>query len=193
MEFRHYGVSARQRAVNRGIKKLVNNQKIPNLAKFNDLADYILRGQRDNVGYSSESEIEDLPGSKIVLPDDYQDKKKNTSVAIRLHELGPRLKMKLVKIEEGLCRGNVVYHAFQTKSPKEIKKQLDSLKNKRELKEARKKQQEENVAKKKEKADEKAGKEVRWEKDDNNQDDVPDDTVLAKPNLKGTGASSKVA
>ena len=25
MEFRHYGVSARQRSVNRGIKKLVNN------------------------------------------------------------------------------------------------------------------------------------------------------------------------
>ena len=43
IEFRHYGVSARQRAVNRGIKKLVNNQKVPNLAKFNDIADFVLR------------------------------------------------------------------------------------------------------------------------------------------------------
>jgi len=53
----------------------------------------------DSLGaYSSESEVDDLPGSKIVLPEDYQDKKKDTSVAIRLHELGPRLKLRLVKI-----------------------------------------------------------------------------------------------
>ena len=67
IEFRHYGVSARQRAVNRGIKKLVNNQKVPNLAKFNDIADFVLRNSRNKSGselgaYSSESEIEDLPG-----------------------------------------------------------------------------------------------------------------------------------
>jgi ribosome biogenesis protein SSF1/2 len=101
--------------------------------------------------YSSESEIEDLPGSKIVLPDDYQDKKKNTSVAIRLHELGPRLKLSLVKIVEGLCRGNVVYHAFQTKTPAEVRKQIDSIKSAKELKEKRKRIQEENVRRKQEK------------------------------------------
>jgi ribosome biogenesis protein SSF1/2 len=76
--------------------------------------------------YSSESEIDDLP---VTLPSDYQDKKKDTQVAIRLHELGPRLQMRLIKIEEGFCRGNVVFHAHQTKSPKEVKKQLDSLKD----------------------------------------------------------------
>ena len=37
IEFRHYGVSTRQRAVNRGIKKLVNNQKVPNLAKYKNI------------------------------------------------------------------------------------------------------------------------------------------------------------
>jgi hypothetical protein len=35
--------------------------------------------------------MDDLPDSRIILPDDYQDKKKNSSVAIKLHELGPRL------------------------------------------------------------------------------------------------------
>lgn len=46
---------------------------MPNLAKFNDVADFVLRNQRitDAGAYSSESEVEDLPGSKIVLPDDY--------------------------------------------------------------------------------------------------------------------------
>jgi ribosome biogenesis protein SSF1/2 len=127
IEFRHYGVSARQRAVNRGIKKLVNNQRVPNLAKYESLVDFILKNKRvgksaDETGstnndsfygnaYSSESEIEDLPGSKVVLPDDYMNHKKDSSVAIRLHEIGPRMSLKLVKIEEGLCRGNVVFHA----------------------------------------------------------------------------------
>lgn len=57
----------------------------------------------------------------------------------------------LVKIEEGVCRGNVVYHEHIKRTPGEIKKQMDSLKNKRDLKEKRKKEQEENVRRKLEK------------------------------------------
>lgn len=113
IEFRHYGISMRQRDVNRGIKKLLNSKKLPDMSKFNDLADYIMRNGKKNGsqgGFSSESEMDDLPESRIILPEDYQDKKKNTSVAIKLHELGPRLQLKLVKIEEGFCRGNVVFH-----------------------------------------------------------------------------------
>ena len=112
------------------------------MSRYDDIADFIYsRGG----GYSSESEVDDIPESKIVLPDDFQDKKKNTSVAIKLHELGPRLRLKLVKIEEGVCRGNVVYHSYVKKSKKEIKEQMDLIKNKRELKAQRKRIQEENV------------------------------------------------
>jgi ribosome biogenesis protein SSF1/2 len=70
IEFRHYGISARQRAVNRGIKKLINNKKVPDMSKFSDLADYIMRNKSTG-GESSESEMDDLPESKIVLPEDY--------------------------------------------------------------------------------------------------------------------------
>lgn len=147
VEFRHYGLSARQRGVNKSIKRLVNNKKVPNLSKYNDIADYIYS---KGGGYSSESEIDDLPGSKVILPDDFQDKKKDTSVAIKLHELGPRLRLKLVKIEEGVCRGNVVVHTYIQKSKKEIKEQMDELKKKRESKAERKRIQEENVKKKEE-------------------------------------------
>ena len=69
-------------------------------------------------------------------------------MAIKLHEIGPRLKLRLVKIEEGVCRGNVVYHAFVKKSKKEIKEQFEDLKKKRELKAERKKKQDENVKRK---------------------------------------------
>jgi len=61
-------------------------------------------------------------------------------VALRLHELGPRMKLSLVKIEEGICRGNIVHHEYIKKSPAEIKKQLDAVKNKRDLKEKRKRE-----------------------------------------------------
>jgi hypothetical protein len=47
--------------------------------------------------------------------------------------------LSLNKIEEGLCRGNVVYHSHIKRTPAEVKKQMDSLKNKRELKAQRKK------------------------------------------------------
>ena len=90
------------------------------MSKFNDLADFIMHNKAS--AYSSESEIDDLPEAKITLPEDYQDKKKNTQVAIKLHELGPRMKLKLVKIEEGFCRGNVVFHQFIKLSKSEIKK-----------------------------------------------------------------------
>lgn len=118
IQFRHFGVSTRIRNINRGLKKIVNKNKIPNLAKYDDIADYLLSrknrgGDSNSTGaYSSESEIDDLPNSKITLPADFQDKKKDNTVSIRLHELGPRMKLKLIKIEEGHCRGNVVYHRY---------------------------------------------------------------------------------
>ena len=65
IDFRHYGISARQRAVNKGIKRLINNKKVPDMSRFNDLADYILHNQSRHGGtsgaYSSGSEAEDIP------------------------------------------------------------------------------------------------------------------------------------
>ena len=34
IEFRHFGISARQRSVNRGIKKLINSKRVPDISKF---------------------------------------------------------------------------------------------------------------------------------------------------------------
>lgn len=32
--------------------------------------------------------------------------------AVKLSEVGPRLKLQLIKVEEGLCTGTVMYHKF---------------------------------------------------------------------------------
>ena len=82
---------------------------------------------------SSESEAEDLPNSKVELAQDFQGKKKSrcalftfigSNVAIRLYEVGPRMRLGkpiplslgLLKIEEGFCSGNVVFHQHVKKT-----------------------------------------------------------------------------
>lgn len=55
--------------MNKSIKKLINNKRIPDMSKFNDLADFIMHNKAS--AYSSESEIDDLPEAKITLPEDY--------------------------------------------------------------------------------------------------------------------------
>lgn len=48
-------------------------------------------------------------------------KTESTKSAIRLSEIGPRLKLKLVKIQEGVCDGEILYHDIIKKSPEELK------------------------------------------------------------------------
>ncbi|CAI4364408.1 BFH_collapsed_G0011550.mRNA.1.CDS.1 [Saccharomyces cerevisiae] len=69
--------------------------------------------------------------------------------AIKLTELGPRLTLKLVKIEDGICSGKVLHHEFVQKSSEEIKALEKRHAAKMRLKEQRRKEQEENIAKKK--------------------------------------------
>ena len=202
IEFRHYGISARQRSVNRGIKRLINSKKVPDMSKFDDIAAYIKSKAVKHAGseggtttasqggFSSESEADDLPESRIVLPENYQDKKANTHVAIKLHELGPRLKLKLHKIQEGFCRGNVTFHRKIHMSKAEIKQQLDSLKSKRELKEKRKRIQEENVRRKQELAKEKelAKQGIKPEEKKNDNEEAGDDDYVSDEDVENAAA-----
>ena len=93
-------------------------------------------------------------------------------MAVRLTEIGPRISLRyvehqkilqkfsffndktfivifrLVKIEEGLSGGAVLYHKFKTKSEEEMAALQEKKEKKEELKEERKRIQNENVAKK---------------------------------------------
>ncbi|CAB4252129.1 similar to Saccharomyces cerevisiae YHR066W SSF1 Constituent of 66S pre- ribosomal particles, required for ribosomal large subunit maturation [Maudiozyma barnettii] len=69
--------------------------------------------------------------------------------AIRLTEVGPRLTLKLVKLEEGICSGKVLYHEYVHKTDTEIKKLEKRHLAKLRLKEERRKEQEANIARKK--------------------------------------------
>ncbi|KPI44522.1 Ribosome biogenesis protein SSF1 [Cyphellophora attinorum] len=68
--------------------------------------------------------------------------------AIALHELGPRMELSLVKVEEGLCDGRVMWNSFVSKSSEETAELDDRWKTRRAEKEERRRVQRENVARK---------------------------------------------
>ena len=61
-------------------------------------------------GYGSESEAEE-ESSKVELSERHGKARPGQS-AIKLTELGPRMTLKLVKIDSGVASGDVLYHAF---------------------------------------------------------------------------------
>lgn len=50
-------------------------------------------------------------------------------LSFRLFEIGPRLKLQLVKIEEGLMTGEVMFHEFIKRTPEEIRALKERIKN----------------------------------------------------------------
>ncbi|OJZ84005.1 hypothetical protein ASPFODRAFT_139515 [Aspergillus luchuensis CBS 106.47] len=189
------GVSKRIRRLDP--KEIRNREKkgaaVPNLGKLEDAADYLL--DPSAAGYTSASETEmdtdaevevaesttkkvlskrELQRMKAGEKEKAQKKLSNApgveKRAVKLVELGPRMKLRLLKVEEGLCEGRVMWHDFIKKSEEEVNKLDKNWDQKKKEKEQRKKEQKANIEKKKQaKAQAKAeGKEV----EDDDEDDV---------------------
>lgn len=171
VEVRHYAIRAKPVGVDRRVRRLVE-AKIPNLSKLNDIADYITG---DAPGAStankpgggdammSDSEAEDET-SHVVLPSKYRGRGNDASQksALKLVELGPRLRLKLYKVERGLAAGDVMYHAYVSKTPKEVKDLKARKEGEVSLKKRRREEQEANVERKKVAKEEKTrGREER--------------------------------
>ncbi|KAK3817327.1 MAG: Brix domain-containing protein [Benniella sp.] len=154
IDFRHYNVSVKPVGVSKSIKRVITTE-VPDLQGFSDISEYVLRG-----AYASESDIEDGPESTVTLGQDYigRNNRKQDQRAIKLVELGPRMELRLVKIQAGLCDGEVLYHDYIKRTPEEIKAQKVAREKKMQEKAARRKAQEVNVAKKK--AEQEAAKEA---------------------------------
>ncbi|KIW84049.1 hypothetical protein Z517_03295 [Fonsecaea pedrosoi CBS 271.37] len=69
--------------------------------------------------------------------------------AVKLVELGPRMRLRMVKVEEGICEGRVMWNEFVTKTKAEEKALEVKWEKRRQEKEARRKEQKENVERKK--------------------------------------------
>ncbi|KAG0649674.1 Brix domain-containing [Hyphodiscus hymeniophilus] len=140
---------------------------IPNLGKLEDIADYMIGG--DGEGYmtdatsgsevdtDAEVEVVETRMKKILSkrqkdrPKDGKDRGARNGVekkAIKLVELGPRMKLRMTKVEEGVCTGKIMWHEYIHKTKEEIKAMDKVWEKRRQEKEARKKIQKENVEKK---------------------------------------------
>ncbi|KAI6225657.1 Brix domain-containing protein [Aphelenchoides besseyi] len=109
IDFRHYSIKTVPSDLSKSTKKIVQS-KIPDLSKYKDISEFLI-----NPGQLSESEFE---GEQVEmeLPQDLKSRgcKKGTLTKLRLVEIGPRMTLKLLKIEEGIDKGEVFYHAHKT-------------------------------------------------------------------------------
>lgn len=177
VSLRHYAITTKRTDVSRRIRRLDPKERshkdrkekpVPNLGKLDDVADYLLDPAAGGYTSASETELDtdaevevaDSTAKKILNKRDLQrmragekksSKESGSGVekrAVKLVELGPRMRLKMMKVEEGLCGGRVMWHSLIAKSESESKKMDETWEKRRKEKELRKKQQKENIEKK---------------------------------------------
>ncbi|KAI9678780.1 MAG: hypothetical protein M1817_005837 [Caeruleum heppii] len=196
---------------------------IPNLGRLDDVADYLL-DPAATAGFTSASESEVETDAEVevletsarqVLNNRQREQIRARGAngtskgtrrgvekrAVKLVELGPRMKLRLMKVEEGVCNGKVMWHEFHSKTNEEVK-DLDQLwEGRRQEKERRKKEQRANVEKKRKAPRAKAGAEgdaadeVEDEDmdDDWDSEDFEDDDGLIEEGQPESSKSGKSA
>ena len=157
-------------AVNRLSKERKKKGSFPNLGRIDDVADYMLNPSIAGGGFTSgsESEIEtdaevevmETDARKVLSKKQVSEmRSKNQKVgqprasavekkAVKLVEIGPRMRLRMTKVEEGVCGGKVMWHEYLTKSQDEVKAMEKVWDTRRREKEERKRVQKENVERK---------------------------------------------
>lgn len=191
-------------------EKLLGSEKkkraLPDLGKLEDVADYML--DPSAAGYTSASDTENdtegenevevsAPVRQKVLsrrekerlragenPSNARARGSKPRVekrAVKLVELGPRMKLRLTKVEEDVCSGKIMWHEFVTKTKAEEQDLEKKWAQRKKEKDERRRVQKENVERKKKERQEsgKEGEEGAEEEDEEMEDfdeyDLDDD------------------
>ncbi|XP_076909614.1 peter Pan-like protein [Bidens hawaiensis] len=121
IDFRHYSIRLQPVGVSRRIRKFVQNHKVPDLRSLQDVSDFITKA-----GYGSESEGDEEAATVSLASDVGRVNKASTKSAVKLQEIGPRLTLELIKIEDGLCSGTVIFgNVFDAGNSGREKEQAD--------------------------------------------------------------------
>ncbi|XP_008789859.1 peter Pan-like protein [Phoenix dactylifera] len=107
IDFRHYSIRLQPVGVSRRIRKFVQSHQVPDLRGLQDVSDFVTKA-----GYASESEVDEDTATVSLASDLGRVNRASTKSAIKLQEIGPRMTIRLVKIEEGLCSGGVIFTEF---------------------------------------------------------------------------------
>nr|XP_019600450.1 PREDICTED: suppressor of SWI4 1 homolog isoform X2 [Rhinolophus sinicus] len=147
LDFRHYSIKVVPVGASRGMKKLLQ-EKFPNMSRLQDISELLATGAG-----LSESEAEPDGEHNITeLPQAIAGRgnMRAQQSAIRLTEIGPRMTLQLIKIQEGVGEGNVLFHSFVHKTEEELQAILAAKEEKLRLKAQRQDQQAQNVQRKQE-------------------------------------------
>eukprot|EP00887_Chlorella_sp_A99_P007231 scaffold2.g7231.t1 len=144
---RHFSIGVAPSGVSKNLKvgrALLARKGLPDMGRMADVAEFLTRS-----GYGSESEGEDAEVARVTLQQDLgKGNVTQRQSRVRLHEVGPRMELEIVKVEEGLCDGRVLYHAYEQRDTEEAAAQEEEHEARRRLKEQRRREQEENVRRK---------------------------------------------
>ena len=180
-------------------QKNSKKHNVPNLGRLDDVADFLLDPSATGAGFTSgsESEVESDAGIEVLETNHRKvlnkkqmearraagsklSERQPPSVekrAVKLVELGPRMKLRLTKVEDGLCGGKVLWHDYLHKSSEEVDEMERVWENRQKEKEERRRIQKENIERKKtEKSKETPKDQTAKEADTIDQDDYAMDS-----------------
>jgi len=198
INLRHYAITTKVTGLPKALRRLHAAEKIiasrekkksalPNLGNLQDIGEYMLDPSAAGYTSASDTEVETdaevevaAPITKKVLskherqkaPEKTRSARKVEKRAVKLVELGPRMKLRLTKVEEDICGGKVLWHEFISKSQAEIKKMDELWEQRKKEKEERRRIQRENIEKKRKERAEKG--EGEGDDDDEEMEDYDD-------------------
>uniref|UniRef100_A0A6B2L3C8 Brix domain-containing protein n=1 Tax=Arcella intermedia TaxID=1963864 RepID=A0A6B2L3C8_9EUKA len=159
IEFRHYAISTTDANVSNKFEKILKSKPV-NLNQYRDISDFVYQNE-DSKGSSSSMVSE-------------------SAKKVSLQEIGPRLKIQLIKVETGPFNGTVLFHRFYIKTADEIEQQKvkrNQIKQRKLLQEQRvseklRKQEEELALKEAKKNQQQDDVEEIQMDDENDEDDI---------------------
>ncbi|KAJ0231423.1 Peter Pan-like protein [Hirschfeldia incana] len=104
IDFRHYSTRLQPVGVSRKLRNFVQTRKAPDLRNLQDVSDLITKA-----GYGSESDGDEEAATLTLSSDLGRVNKGSTKSAVKLQEIGPRMTMQLVRVEAGLCSGDILF------------------------------------------------------------------------------------
>ncbi|XP_014652412.1 PREDICTED: suppressor of SWI4 1 homolog [Ceratotherium simum simum] len=147
LDFRHYSIKVVPVGASRGMKKLLQ-EKFPNMSRLQDISELLATG----AGLSESEGEPDGEHNITELPQAVAGRgnMRAQQSAVRLTEIGPRMTLQLIKIQEGVGEGNVLFHSFVHKTEEELQAILAAKEEKLRLKAQRRDQQARDVQRKQE-------------------------------------------
>ena len=138
VEVRHYFIAARAVGLSKTVKKLMEGRLPTKLGTLENVDDVL---DREGAWSDTDGEGEEVP---LVRP--FRAHKERCRV--KLFEIGPRMCLDLVKVENGFAGGEVLYHNHVSKSARQVAENAAKVRVRRSEKAKRKAEQDDNVRQK---------------------------------------------